>query len=1080
MKTKRASLGQGWGAYAGMVAGLLSGGLVSQAQPVNDSFSARTALSGTNVIVQGNNAGASTEPGENTGGGSLSHSVWYSWTAPTHGVLRVSGSTSVPEFILSIGTYQGTAIDTLAPAPATPDGGLAVTTGDTIVFQVGSVYYPICGCGGGSGLFTLHLALEVPTPTSPNDAFADRIEVALARYHFEGSIYGATTEPGEPLPTPDTTQTLWWGFDAPSDGLLNILLAAGQFPASLGVYEGTRLDALTPLSAVNGARYPVQGGRHYGIQVASGPATSGTFGLDVRFHSASNDFFAGSERLEGTNLTYYGNFTRATPEPGEPPSGEANTVWLSWAAPFTGPVRYSLATTYQFQYVNVFTGAALGDLQAVPIFSLGNRVLSFIAAADTVYHFQFSGGADDFAFHLEAEPFLPASNDDLAQAQLVEGQVITSAPKSVVGATMEPGEPWHLGAVEQKSIWWRWPAPRPGVLRLSASSTYIPSVVLAVYQGPRVDALGLVGKGTNTVQFSAIGGDTYYIAAAVPAGAMGDIICSAQLLGMSATSALLPGNILREPSWEGTAILGAQYWQMSTNNIGGYVNERGGADGTTWPVLGTGARIWQEFPTIPGREYAVQFAYRVGGNLSGCCGMAGVRVWWDDRDLGIVALPESETFFWHWDVLTVQASNLTSRITFENVHRNLEMDAFSVVDLDAPPSIVTHPVTASTVVGGAAAFIVGASGTAPLAYQWFFNDQPISGRTTSILVLDRVTVEDAGTYWVTVTNALGSVTSAPAVLIVEDPTNATILLQPYGDCVPAGGYFNFSVVAAGRPPLTYQWFFNGEPIADATNRHLVLPGVQLTNAGTYQARVQNDAGSVWSLPANLIVTNAIAGGGTVYFWNKNLGSPGVPTNDAPVFDLDGVTRLSGTNYVAQLYAGPTPESLRPMASPTPFSSGPLAGFFLPQTVTLPHVPPGATAFTQVRAWEIARGSSYDEARALGGKFGRSETVQVTTGGGMPPTMPPRMRGLTSFSLRAGLPAFTVGVIGLVERQPGGVLVWSLRGEAGFRYVVEKTGPADDKIWRPLVVLTNTTGTVTFTDAVDPGADAAFYRARILD
>ena len=322
---------------------------------------------GTNITVQGRNSDCSTEPGENIGGGAafLVNTVWYSWTASTNGVLRVSGSTPVPNFYLSIGTYRGTAVNALTPAPVTPDGGIAVAAGDVIVFQIGSVYYTIWGGGGGSGSFTLNLQLEVPTPTSPNDAFADRIDITTARYHFDGSIYGATNEPGEPLPA-NTTQSLWWRFDAPGDGLLNVLLAAGQFQASLAVYEGTQFSALTPIHPVNGARYPVHTGRHYAIQVASGLVTSGSFSMDVRFHSASNDFFKGSEQLEGTNLTYYGNFTMATPELNEPPSGWANTVWVSWAAPFTGPVGYYLATTYQFQSVSLFTGPVLGHLQEVP------------------------------------------------------------------------------------------------------------------------------------------------------------------------------------------------------------------------------------------------------------------------------------------------------------------------------------------------------------------------------------------------------------------------------------------------------------------------------------------------------------------------------------------------------------------------------------------------------------------------------------------------------------------------------------------------------------------------------------------
>jgi hypothetical protein len=1043
----------------------------------NDNFSSRISVVGTNVTVAGNNSNASTEPGENIGGGAalLLYTVWYSWTAPTSGALRVSGSTPVPNFFFSIGVYRGNAVDALSPATATPDGGIAVTTGDTLIFQIGSVYYTIWGGGGGSGPFTFNLQLEVPTPTSPNDAFAERIAITTARYHFDGSIYGATNEPGEPLPVANANQTLWWKFDTPGDGLLNILLAAGQFEGHLGVYEGTQVNALTPIDPVNGTRYRVQGGRHYAIQVASGSLTSGTFGMDVRFHSASNDFFEGSEHLEGTSLTYYGNFTVATPEPEEPPSGGTNTVWLSWAAPFNGPVTYSVATAYQFQYVRLFTGPALGYLQEVPIIGLVNRVNTFVATEGTVYHFQFSGGADDFVLSLQGEPFLPANNDYFAQAQVVEGQVIDFAPKSVVGATMELGEPFHLGATSQKSIWWKWQAPRHGVLNLSASSIFIPNIVLAVYQGANVDALGAVAVGTNLVAFSAIEGQTYCIAAAVPAEALGDITCYARQIVMSATNGILPGNILREPSWEGTA-LEPQFWGRA-GSIGGYVNESGGADGNTWPVLGTGAKIWQDITTIPGRDYAIQFAYLIGRDLSGCCGIGGVRVFWDAHDLGIVYVPENEGGFWHWNVLTVNASNTTSRVTFENVHRNLEMDAFSVVDLSAPPSIVTQPSGISTVAGGVAAFIVGANGTAPLSYQWFFNSQPLPGQNAPTLVLDPVTTQEAGTYFVGVSNPHGSVTSASASLLVDAPTNATILLQPYGDTLPAGSYFNLSVVAAGTPPLRYQWYLNGEPLVEATNRGVTFSSVQSTNGGLYEVLVENYAGSVWSLPATLVVTNVAEGGGLIDFRNRFFAAPPA-TNEAPVFDIDGVTRLNGSNYLAQLYAGPSIATLRPVGVPSPFRNGFAAGFFVSQIVTLPNVPPGSNAVTQVRAWEQQKGSRYEEARALGGKFGRSGLIEVTAGGGLIPAQP--LIGLSSFNLQAGLPQFTVGRIQLLEREPAGIIKWSLEGEPGSRYLVEKSVQPFDTVWRPYLVLTNATGTVIFTDSANLGSGAVLYRARLLD
>jgi len=59
-------------------------------------------------------------------------------------------------------------------------------------------------------------------------------------------------------------------------------------------------------------------------------------------------------------------------------------------------------------------------------------------------------------------------------------------------------------------------------------------------------------------------------------------------------------------------------------------------------------------------------------------------------------------------------------------------------------------------------------------------------------------------------------------------------------------------------------------------------------------------------------------------------------------------------------------------------------------------------------------------------------------------------------------------------------VWSLQGEPGFRYLVERLVRSDDSTWRPFVVLTNVTGTVTFTDSANSDSGVVFYRSRILD
>jgi len=79
---------------------------------------------------------------------------------------------------------------------------------------------------------------------------------------------------------------------------------------------------------------------------------------------------------------------------------------------------------------------------------------------------------------------------------------------------------------------------------------------------------------------------------------------------------------------------------------------------------------------------------------------------------------------------------------------------------------------------------------------------------------------------------------------------------------PIGGQFVegqdlalFSL-ASGSQPLTFQWFKNGEPLPGATDYRLELLSLRTTDAGSYFMRATNDAASVDSNTATVLVTAA--------------------------------------------------------------------------------------------------------------------------------------------------------------------------------------------------------------------------------
>ncbi len=82
------------------------------------------------------------------------------------------------------------------------------------------------------------------------------------------------------------------------------------------------------------------------------------------------------------------------------------------------------------------------------------------------------------------------------------------------------------------------------------------------------------------------------------------------------------------------------------------------------------------------------------------------------------------------------------------------------------PVITQQPLGSNAVIGGTATLVVNASGSAPLAYQWFKGVGLVFNATNSTLVLSNLSMTDAGTYTVQITNQLGSTNSADASLLV--------------------------------------------------------------------------------------------------------------------------------------------------------------------------------------------------------------------------------------------------------------------------------------------------------------------------
>ncbi|MGC9943710.1 MAG: choice-of-anchor tandem repeat GloVer-containing protein, partial [Verrucomicrobiota bacterium] len=169
-------------------------------------------------------------------------------------------------------------------------------------------------------------------------------------------------------------------------------------------------------------------------------------------------------------------------------------------------------------------------------------------------------------------------------------------------------------------------------------------------------------------------------------------------------------------------------------------------------------------------------------------------------------------------------------------------NAFLLVT-SSPPYIVVQPVNESLPAGETATLTATVLGNLPLTYQWqrdgtnLLDTGGVSGSATGALSISNVTVANDGVYGLTVTNALGSVSSSNVILtVVASSTNGTSLNTLYWFSSAAG-------VGGGWPP-------NGLMLADNGDLY-----------GTTEfGRASNNigAGTIFTLDTNALFSTLIS------------------------------------------------------------------------------------------------------------------------------------------------------------------------------------------------------------------------------
>ena len=169
------------------------------------------------------------------------------------------------------------------------------------------------------------------------------------------------------------------------------------------------------------------------------------------------------------------------------------------------------------------------------------------------------------------------------------------------------------------------------------------------------------------------------------------------------------------------------------------------------------------------------------------------------------------------------------------------------------PSITRQPQSTAVYRGGTAEFNIGAQGSAPLSIQWFRNEIPMPGATSTTWSYIAVKDDDnRAQIRVTVSNAAGTTTSQSVTLRVH--AAPLISVQPADISVDLGMPATFTATVDSTLPATYQWLRGGFEIAGATESTYTLPSTAVVDDNAVlRLVVTNELGVVTSNPATLRV-----------------------------------------------------------------------------------------------------------------------------------------------------------------------------------------------------------------------------------
>lgn len=144
-------------------------------------------------------------------------------------------------------------------------------------------------------------------------------------------------------------------------------------------------------------------------------------------------------------------------------------------------------------------------------------------------------------------------------------------------------------------------------------------------------------------------------------------------------------------------------------------------------------------------------------------------------------------------------------------------------------------------------------------FEWFFstNGTDFTGPQRNVLTAGLSDVLEgsntlSGGYWRCIVTPNDGVADGPSAQTTVS-LRLAITQEPVSTVLAVGGAGSLSVVAAGTPPISYQWFKAGLPISGATQSSYAITNAVEQDEGVYTCEVSNPTDTLESAPATITV-----------------------------------------------------------------------------------------------------------------------------------------------------------------------------------------------------------------------------------